>query len=64
MMVMHNVAYYPRRDMKLDEMYEYARELGFSHVVVVRFTHGWEMMIRCLTGGMALFQSALCSGLL
>lgn len=48
MMVMHNINYYPRENMKLDDVYEYARKLKYTHVMVVRFTHGWELLIRHL----------------
>jgi len=41
MMVFHNVAYYPRRNMKLEEVYNYAKTLGFTHVMVLRFSQGW-----------------------
>ena len=31
MMVFHNVAYYPRRNMKLEDVYKYAKSLNFTH---------------------------------
>lgn len=56
MMVLHNVNFYPRHNMKLNEVYEHAKNLGYTHVVVVRYTHGWEMMIRHLDGPLAVFK--------
>lgn len=41
MMVFHNVAYYPRRNNKLADVYKYAKSLNFTHVMVVRFSNGW-----------------------
>ena len=56
MMVFHNVAFYPRRDMKLDQIYQYAKDLNFTHVMVLRFAHGWELLVRHLEGMLAVFK--------
>ena len=55
-MVFHNVAYYPRRDNKLPEIYRYARTLNFTHVMVVRYSNGWELLVRHLEGMLAVFK--------
>jgi ribosome production factor 1 len=56
MMVFHNVAYYPRRDMKLEDIYTYAKNLNFTHVMVLRFSNGWELLVRHLEGMLAVFK--------
>lgn len=56
MMVFHNVAFYPRRDMKLDEIYKYAKTLNYTHVMVLRFSNGWELLVRHLEGMLAVFK--------
>lgn len=56
MMIFHNINFYPRHQMKLDDVYKYARELNYTHVIVVRFTHGWEFLVRHLDGPLAVFK--------
>lgn len=56
MMVFHNVNYYPRDRMRLEDMYAYARTLNYTHCVVVRWSHGWELMVRHLEGPLAIFK--------
>jgi ribosome production factor 1 len=56
MMVFHNVAYYPRRNMKLEEVYSHGKTLGFTHVMVLRFSQGWELLVRHLQGMLAVFK--------
>jgi rRNA maturation protein Rpf1 len=56
MMVFHNIAFYPRRDMKLEEVYKHAKTLNFTHVMVLRFSNGWELLIRHLEGMLAVFK--------
>jgi ribosome production factor 1 len=56
MMVFHNINFYPREKMKLDEIYHYAQTLNYTHVIIVRFTHGWELIIRHLEGPLAIFK--------
>ena len=48
MMVFHNVAYYPRHNMKLDEVYKHGKELKYTHVMVLRYSNGWELLVRHL----------------
>ena len=56
MMVFHNISYYPRHNMTMDEIYKHARNLKYTHVIVVRFTHGWQLLIRHLEGPLAVFK--------
>lgn len=42
--------------MKLNDVYDYARKLHYTHVMVVRFSHGWEFMVRMLSGPLAVFK--------
>lgn len=42
--------------MTLDEIYGYARNLNYTHVAVVRYSHGWELLIRHLEGALAVFK--------
>lgn len=56
-MVFHNIYYYPRANMKLQEVYQYAKTLNYTHVLVVRYNnHGYELMIRHLEGMLAVFK--------
>lgn len=56
MMVFHNIAFYPRCGMSLDEVYLHAKNLDYSHVMVLRYSHGWELLIRHLEGILAVFK--------
>ena len=56
MMVFHNVAYYPRHNMKLDEVYKHGKELKYTHVMVLRYSNGWELLVRHLEGMLAVFK--------
>ena len=56
MMVFHNINYYPRDQMKLNDVYKYARNLNYTHVIVLRFSHGWEFLVRHLDGPLAVFK--------
>jgi ribosome production factor 1 len=55
-MVFHNINYYPRDTMTLEAVYHYARTLNYTHVLVVRFSHGWELLVRHLEGALAVFK--------
>lgn len=56
MMVFHNIAFYPRRDMKLEDVYKYAKTLNYTHVMVLRYSNGWELLVRHLEGMLAVFK--------
>lgn len=56
MMVFHNIVFYPRRDMKLEDVYKYGKTLNFTHVMVLRYSNGWELLIRHLEGMLAVFK--------
>lgn len=56
MMVFHNISFFPRRDMKLEEVYKYAKNLNYTHVMVLRYSHGWELLVRHLEGMLAIFK--------
>lgn len=57
MMVFHNIYYYPRETMKLDEVYTYAKTLNYTHVMVVRYNNrGYELLVRHLEGMLAVFK--------
>lgn len=56
MMVFHNINYYPRHNMTLDEIYKHATNINYTHVIVVRFSHGWELLIRHLEGPLGVFK--------
>ena len=55
-MVFHNIAFYPRRDMKLEDVYKYAKTLNYTHVMVLRYSNGWELLVRHLEGMLAVFK--------
>ena len=55
-MVFHNIAFYPRRDMKLQEIYDHAKTLNYTHVMVLRFSRDWELLVRHLDGMLAVFK--------
>lgn len=56
-MVFHNIYYYPRANMKLEEVYGYAKTLNYTHVMIVRYNnHGYELMIRHLEGMLGVFK--------
>lgn len=48
--------YYPRQKYKLPEVYSYAKNMDYSHVLIVRDVGKWEMIIRTLDGGMSVFR--------
>ncbi len=56
MMVFHNIYFYPRHRMTLEEIYEHAQKLNYTHVMVLRYSNGWEMLIRHLEGLLAVFR--------
>jgi ribosome production factor 1 len=57
MMIFHNIYYYPRETMKLDEVYTYAKNLNYTHVMVVRYNNrGYELLVRHLEGMLAVFK--------
>lgn len=42
--------------MKLEDVYKYAKTLNFTHVMVLRFSNGWELLVRHLEGMLAVFK--------
>ena len=42
--------------MTLDEVYGYARTLNYTHVLVLRWSHGWQLLVRHLEGALAIFK--------
>lgn len=42
--------------MKLEDVYKYAKSLNYTHVMVLRYSNGWELLIRHLEGMLAVFK--------
>ena len=56
MIMFPNCYYYPRQKFKLEEIYEFGKNMGYSHVMIVRDAGRWELLIRTLEGGLAVFK--------
>jgi hypothetical protein len=57
MMVFHNIYYYPRAKMGLEEVYKHAKTLNYTHVMVVRYNNrGYELLLRHLEGMLGVFK--------
>ncbi len=42
--------------MKLEDVYKYAKTLNYTHVMVLRYSNGWELLVRHLEGMLAVFK--------
>ncbi len=42
--------------MKLENVYQYAKTLNYTHVMVLRYSNGWELLVRHLEGMLAVFK--------
>lgn len=56
MVLFPSIFYYPRQSFTLDEVYNFGKEMKYSHVLVVRDAGWWELMVRKLGGGLAVFK--------
>lgn len=56
MVLFQNIYYYPRQDFKLDQVYGFAKNMNYSHVIVVRDAGWWELLVRKIDGGLAVFK--------
>ena len=41
MIMFPNCYYYPRQKFKLEEIYEFGKNMGYSHVMIVRDAGRW-----------------------
>lgn len=56
MVLFPRIYYYPRQSFPLEDVYKFAKNMGYSHVLVVRDAGRWELMVRKIDGCMAIFK--------
>ena len=56
MIMFPNSYYYPRQKYRLQDVYQYAKNLNYSHVLILRDAGRWELMVRTIDGGLAVFK--------